>query len=192
MSEETPTPKRRGRPPATPPRIDVMERSSQTQFDQILEDVIKRREAEPFGHRSRPIALTDPHLVPHWINRDKYPDAIAIAKEKGWRGVRLEQVVDHDQLGDHGISPDGYVVRGERGNEILMCMPQEYVNRVAAAKVRESNKKIGDPFRQKQDVIEAYGQRNPDGAELVAQGDVHLGGRMKTTRERIAVVPAEE
>lgn len=185
----TTEPKRRGRPPQEPPRVDVIERSSQTDWDRLLDDIVRRREAEPFGHRSRPIALTNPELVPHWINRDKYPDAISIAKEKGWRGVRLSEVVDRDQLGDHGESPDGYVVRGERGNEILMCMPREYVERIQVAKVRESNKRIGDPFRARQDVIEAFGHSNPEGAELVAKGDVHLSGRVQTSREVIAVTP---
>lgn len=178
--------------PKTAPRVDVIERGSQTDWDTLLEDIIKKREQDPFGQKSHPIELTDPSLEPHWINRDKYPDAISMAKAKGWRGVTMSQIKDPDQLGEHGISPDGFVVRGERGNEILMCMPREYVRRVAMAKTRENLRRMGNPNATRSEVIEAYGRKNPDGAELVSTQDVQHVGRVRDSFERIAVTPEPE
>src|SRR5262245_44367286 len=112
MSDETtetaetrPEPKRKrgrpkaGRPPAVPPRVDVLERSSQTDWDLLLQSIVEKRVRDPFGSTSRAIELTDPNLEPHWINRDKYPDAIPQAKAKGWRGVTIGMIKDKDQLG---------------------------------------------------------------------------------------------
>lgn len=184
--------KRRGRPPSTPPRVDVLERSTQTDWDLLLEDIVKKRERDPFGATSRAIELTDPNLEPHWINRAKYPDAIPQAKAKGWRGVRLGMVKDKDQLGDYGESPDGFVVRGERGDELLMCMPREYVKRIAMAKTRENNRRMGNPNAARAEVVEAYGRVNPDGAEAIhRQGEVQHVGRVRDSREVIAVTPDE-
>ena len=178
-----------GRTPKDPVAVDVVERSSQTDWDALLEDIVKKRERDPFGGSVSQIKLRDPHLEPHWINRDKYPDAIPIAKGKGWRGVRLEEIVDKDQLGEYSQSPDGFVVRGERGNEILMCMPREYVKRIAMAKTRENNRRMGNPNAARAEVIEAYGRKNPDGAELIDKQEVRHVGRVKDSYERIAVTP---
>lgn len=180
------------RRPKTPPRVDVIERSVQTDWDKMLEDIIHKRERDPFGSPSKPIALTDPSLEPHWINRDKYPDAIPQAKEKGWRPVRLDQIRDVDQLGEYGTSPDGFVVRGERGNELLMCMPRDYVKRIAAAKERENNRRMGNPFAQRAEAIEAFSRSNPDGADMLARQDVTPTGGVKDSYERIQVTPEPE
>lgn len=184
---------RRGKPPIAPPRVDVIERATQTDWETLLAEIVRKREQDPFGAVSRPIDLTDPNLEPHWINRDKYPDAIPQAKAKGWRGVRLDQIKDTDQLGEYTISVDGFVVRGERGNEILMCMPKEYVKRIAFAKQRENNRRMGNPNATRSEVIEAYGRVNPDGAAIVdKQGDVHHVGRVIDKREVIAVDPTQQ
>lgn len=190
MADEKPT--RSARAPKTPPRVDVIERGSQTDWDLMLEDIIAKREADPFGATSRAIELTDPNLEPHWINRDKYPDAIPQAKEKGWRPVRMEQIKDKDQLGEHGESPDGFVCRGERGNEVLMCMPREYVKRVALAKTRENNRRMGNPHAQRAQAIEAFGRHNPDGAEMVSRNAFKPTGEVRDMYERIAVTPEPE
>ena len=182
----------RPKAPKKPPRVDVIERSSQTDWDLLLQDIVAKREKDPFGSRSRAIELTDPNLEPHWINRDKYPDAIPQAKEKGWRPVRLEQVKDIDQLGEHGESPDGYVVRGERGNEVLMCMPREYVERIAFAKQRENTRRMGNPNAQRAEAIEAFSRTNPEGAEMVNQRTIKPIGGVNDMYERIAVTPEPE
>lgn len=180
------------RAPKNPPRVDVLERSTQTDWDLLLQEIIERREREPFAMRSLPIVFTDPSLDGHWINRDKYPDAIAKAKQNGWRGATPAMVVDLDQLGAYGTSPDGYLVRGERGNELLMVMPKAYVHRVAMAKTAENNRRMGNPNLQRNDAIEAFGKGNPDAAELVAKGDVKQRVAVKDTYERIAVSPDPE
>jgi hypothetical protein len=190
MSEDTAT--RKGKAPTEPPRIDVIERSSQTDYDLLLEKIIQDRERDPFGSISKPIALTDPSLEPHWFNRAKYPDAIPQAKAKGWRGVTLDMIMDKDQLGDYGVSPDSFVVRGERGDELLMCMPKEYVKRIQMAKTYENNRRMGNPNAARSEALEAYGKNNPDGAEeIYKQGEVKHVGRVTTKVEKIQVRPEE-
>ena len=183
--------KRRGRPPTNVPRVEVLERDTQTEWDTLLEEIIARREREPFAMRSLPIQFKDPTLTGHWINRDKYPDAIVVAKQKGWRGVKVDMVKDLDQLGHYGQSPDGFVVRGERGNEILMCMPEEYVQRIAMAKTRVNDRNLRNPHAQRAEVIEAYGKEHSAGADLVHQQDVKHIGRVETTHEQILVTPPD-
>src|SRR5262245_37856528 len=156
--------RKRGRPPSKPPAIDVIERSVQTDWEKIVEEATRRREHDPFGATSQPIHLKDPRLVPHWFNKDKYPDAIVRHKRDGWRPVLMSDVVDTDELGEHSLSVDGFIVRGERGNEILMCMPEEYVKRIAMAKQRENIRRMGNPNATRAEVIEAYGKKNPDNA----------------------------
>lgn len=190
MSDEQPI-KKSERAPKTPPRVDVIERSTQTDWDLMLADIVAKRERDPFGARSRTIELTDPSLEPHWINRDKYPDAIPQAKEKGWRPVRLEQIKDRDQLGEYGESPDGFIVRGERGNELLMCMPREYVERIAVAKMRENNRRMGHPNAQRSEALEAFSKTNPEGAERISSQQFRPTGGVKDMYERIAVTPEE-
>ena len=185
MSDDKKSP----RAPKNLPRVDVIERSTQTDWDTMLADIIAKREQNPFGVSSRPIDLQDPNMGVHWINKDKYPDAIPQAKEKGWRPVRLEEIKDVDQLGEYGTSVDGYVVRGERGNEVLMKMPKEYIERVAMAKAHENNKRIGNPYAQRAEAIEAFGRHNPDAADMVAAGDFQPTGVVRSNLERIAVTP---
>ena len=184
--------KKSPRAPKNLPRVDVIERSSQTDWDTLLADIVAKRERDPFGSTARPIELTDPNLEPHWINKDKYPDAIPQAKDKGWRPVLVEQIKDLDQLGEYGTSVDGYVVRGERGNEVLMCMPKEYVERIAYAKQRENNRRMGNPYAQRSEAIEAFGRHNPDGADMVAGQVFQPTGGVKDSYERILVTPEKE
>lgn len=124
--------------PIAPPRIDVLERRLQN----------------PFGEPSTDIRLKDPSLIPHWVNTTLRADQFWRAKEFGWVGVRPEQVTDLTQIGYYTTSVDGYITRGQRGEEILMCMPNERFQRIQLAKARKNLADTRDFDKQKRQMLD--------------------------------------
>src|SRR5262245_34188460 len=102
-AEDTPT------TPAMRPRVTVRERRLQN----------------PFGSPSEEVALKDRTRVGRWFNGAIMTDKIWRAKRDGWQPVRPDELVDVDQVGGFATSPEGYVTRGERGQEVLMSMERD-------------------------------------------------------------------
>jgi len=138
--------------------------------------VLERRLQNPFGEPSAPIHLKDPALVPRWFNSAGRPDNIWRAKEQGWTGVVPGMIVDITQIGTYTTSPDGYVARGERAQEVLMAMPKDDFHQIQMAKTKENIRRMGHPNAQRQEAIQAYAKQNPDGAELVDRRGGPTGG----------------
>lgn len=133
---DAPTP-----PPAKKPRISVLERRLQN----------------PFGEPSSPVHLKEPGLIARWFNAAIISDKIWRAKQKGWDPVRPEDVVDLDQIGGYTKSPDGFIARGDRGQEVLMCMLKSDYDQIQIAKTKYNNRHMGNPNAQKRDIVEAAG-----------------------------------
>jgi len=100
--------------------------------------VLERRLQNPLGEPSAPVRLKDATLHPRWFNASSRPDNIWRAKELGWEGVRPEDIVDISQIGTHTLSPDGFVSRGERGQEVLMAMPKTIFDKIQWAKTKKN------------------------------------------------------
>lgn len=120
--------------------------------------VLERRLQNPFGEPSSPVHLKEPGLIARWFNAAIIADKIWRAKQKGWTPVRPEDVVDLDQIGGYTKSPDGFIARGDRGQEVLMCMPREDFDQIQMAKTRHNNRNMGNPNRQKAELLEAAGK----------------------------------
>lgn len=175
-----------------PPRVDVVDRSLQTDD---LEAIIRQRESHPFGSPSAPIGLTDASLFPRWFNSAKAPGAIYAAKQNGWRPVVTAMLVNRDQVGEFSESVEGAVTRGERGQEVLMCIPRPAYQRIMLAKTKENNRMMGNPNAQKQALVEALGAKDSEGADFLHKhgrmGGGPIGG-IHDSYERIAVEPSDE
>jgi hypothetical protein len=168
------------------PRIEVTERGSQTDLDVLLSDPrYKARLANPFNEPSAPIDLKDSNRECRWFNAAIATDKIWSAKRKGWDQVRPADVADLEQIGGYNVSPDGFITRGERGQEVLMSMPRQVRRAVQAAKTRQNIASMGNPNATKRDVVNAAGKQI--GSEAAEYLDRHIGpvGDVTDTIERV-------
>ena len=139
--------------PFTPDRISVLERRLQ----------------DPFGIPAAPVRLNDARLFPRWFNSSLKPDAIWVAKQNGWTGVTPGMVADLSQIGNFVTSPEGYIARGERAQEVLLCMPREHWNRLQLAKAKKNAELMRDTSKQSAQALEAAAQQmGGDAAERMA------------------------
>src|SRR6185369_3100349 len=119
------------------PRISVSERASETSMEVLLSDPRYRKRLENvFDEPSAPIDLKDSSKECRWFNAAKGTDHIWRSKRKGWDQVKPEEVRDLQQIGGYNVSPEGYITRGERGQEVLMSMPKQVRQAIQAAKTR--------------------------------------------------------
>lgn len=157
------------------PRITVTERGSQTDLDVLLSDPrYKARLDNPMGQPSAPIALKKEGWEARWFNAAIQTDHIWRNKRKGWDQVRPEDVVDLEQIGGYTTSPEGFITRGERGQEILMMMPKQVRDLIAAAKTEWNNRTMGRAGAVKDELTNAVGQTYGDEAAGYVQTHVNL------------------
>lgn len=172
---------------ARPKRVEVTERASQQALETLLSDPrYKARIDSPFGSASQPILLKDASRDCRWVNGAIQNDHIWRKKQGGWDQVRPQDVMDTDQIGGFNVSPEGYITRGERGQEILMSMPKVVIKAIMMAKTAENNR-IGRRDVQRQAAIESFGRNDPDAAELLSKQRFEV----KDSYERIQVTPDE-
>lgn len=114
--------------------------------------VLERRLQNPFGEGSPTVRLREPGWALHIFDTSR-PGRFHYAKrEKGWEPVRAEELDGAaEDLGFDVV--DGKVVRGERGKEVLMKMPQHMYDRIAMRKAEVTSAR-NSPARLKQDVLE--------------------------------------
>jgi hypothetical protein len=94
-------------------------------------------------------------------------------------------IIDMDQIGGHNISPAGYIVRGERGQEVLMCMPRDAFDQIQMAKTRKNNERMGRSNATKQEVVEAAANKYGDEAADFLNRHVGPVGGVTDSFERI-------
>lgn len=188
MADEV-TKKKRGRP-AKAVHVEVLERADQQSLETLLSDPrYKARLADPFGSPSAPINLKDSSRECRWFNAAIRNDHIWQKKRGGWDQVRLVDVVDPEELGGYKESAEGFIVRGERGDELLMSMPKVVVRAIALRKA-ELNKQLGKASNQRAATIEALGRTDDQGAEFLRTAARRFD--VKDSYERIAVTPEDE
>src|SRR6185369_13099561 len=164
------------------PRIEVTERNLQTGMDVLLSDPrYKARLNNPFNEPTAPIELKDDTRECRWFNAALASDHIWRNKRKGWDQVRPEDVADLEQIGGYSKSPEGFVVRGDRGQEFLMSMPKVIRRMVQIEKTRANNANMGNPNRMTSEVATAAGERLGDQAGEYIQKHIEV----KDSYERI-------
>lgn len=174
------------------PRIIVTERASQTTLDALLSDPrYKARLDNPFGQPSTPILLKDDTRECRWFNGAIQNDHIWRSKQRGWDQVRPVDVLDLEQIGGYDVSPAGFIVRGERGMEVLMSMPKQVRAAVGAAKIAHNLRHMGNPNAMKNDVVEAAGRAiGAEAAEYLHSHIAPVGG-VTDSYERIERIDPE-
>ena len=161
---ETPAPKRR-------PTIDILERRAQG--------------IGVHGTGSPRIDLKEPGWECRWFNSEVSPDHIWRAKnQKGWENVTPAELADPEQIGGFQTSADGFVVRGERGREVLLKMPLDYRKRIEAAKAKANIANM-DPHKQKSDVVNAAGAVLGDQTASLMDKQMSVIGSITTNKEVI-------
>jgi hypothetical protein len=168
------------------PRIAVTERGSQTGMNVLLSDPrYQARLQNPFNEPSAPIALKNGDLECRWFNAALATDHIWRSKRKGWDQVRPDDVLEIEQIGGYNVSPDGYITRGERGQEVLMSMPREVRAAVQLAKTRQNVANMGNPNRTKDDVVNAAGKQLGSEAADYLNSRIGPVGNVTDSYERV-------
>ena len=147
-------------------------------------EVLDRRLQSPFGSPSASVALTEPGWVCRWFNAALAADRIWKAKHEGWQGVLPAELADREQIGGFQVSPDGFVVRGDKGQELLMKLPADWQQRIATAKAEQNTRNMR-PGVMKREVAEAAGRAMGDEAGSFVDRNVQLVGTVTDSRERI-------
>src|SRR3990167_6808354 len=154
--------------PIPRPRIQVLERSIQN----------------PFGIPSTPIHLREPGLVCHWINTElKGGSQLHYATEAGYLKVRPEYLQDPETF-QFQVSPEGYVTRGARHQEILMYTTVEHATARAQAKNAANLTRMKNPTAGLGDAAARH--VGPEGAEFLDRHTRPIG-QVTTEREVIRV-----
>ncbi len=154
-------------------------------------DILERRlaaEGSAFARGKDPIHLEDPSLTARWFNSQISADRIWRARHhQGWHPVTPDMVADGEQLGGADTSPSGYVCRGDRHQELLMCAPKDRYDALQLKKAQESDRLMG--LRTKEDIAAAAEARQTGDGDLVRQhlvGDVVDGLERVTTTDELA------
>ena len=172
-----------GRPRKTPDVTDTPETTDAAKMDRVR--IFERRLQSPNSIQTAPIDLRDPSLVCRWINSAIGSDKVWRAKQQGWLPVRPEDLRDADQVGGFTKSPDGYVTRGDRGQEVLMSMPRVWRDKIAIAKAKENMKNMGDPKATKAEIVAAASDKLGDQAADYLDRKVGIVGNVRDDYERI-------
>lgn len=120
--------------------------------------VLDRRLASPFGAPSVAITLNTPGL---WAIRVANTSVRAgrvhdMTANKGWTFVEASELDGRpDELGFR--VQDGRLVRGERGEEVLMKMPQADFDAIVDAKARVNLRALGKKDETAQRVAQQFG-----------------------------------
>ena len=153
--------------------------------------VLERRLQNPFGEPSVEIRMKDPNVKPRWFNDDARPGQIHRAKELGWVPVDPDMVEDPDSIGFHTVTA-GQIVRGPRGQEVLMWMPLNEFNQIQLAKTEANYRAMRDFDRQKSDMLEAAAAKYGSEAADFLNDRVTAGSQVKDYHERIERLPETE
>lgn len=179
-----PRPRKNPDAPVESPRVTVIKRS----------DIIERRLQNPLGGSSQPIPcrLTDrkgkPLLEFYIADRTLRPDYLRyMIQDRGWEYATVEDIDGPPE--DFGFeNRDGRLVRGERGNEVLLKM--RAVDRAAVLKAQSDwNRRQALGVKEnKQTIVErASSELGDEGADFLHRNLREL--EITDTMERI---PADE
>jgi hypothetical protein len=147
-------------------------------------EVLQRRLQSPFGAPAVSITLREPGWEPRWFNAAIAADHIWRAKENGWMPVKPAELADPDQIGGFTTSPDGFVVRGEKGQELLMRLPTDWRKQIQAKKTEQNTRNMR-PGAMKREVAEAAGKKLGDQAGQFVNDNVRVVGDVRDSIERV-------
>lgn len=173
-------------------KTEKMEKAEKTENARPRVSVLDRRLNDPFGMPSIPIQFKDPSLLARWFNSAISTDKVWIAKQiQGWAAVTPDMVADIDQIGGYTVSATNTIVRGDRGQEHLLCMPKDAYDQIQWAKSRKNMEMMGNSARTKADVVNAAGAKYGDEAADFLNRHVGPVGNVVDSYERVERKPIE-
>jgi hypothetical protein len=124
---------------------------------------VRKRLGDPFKRPQRPIPMRDPDLTVRSVNAALRDGRIDELRDLGWEVVEPADLKGTPE--DHGYRvQDGRVVRGERGQTVLMKMHKDDYAAIQAAKARRNLADMGGK-RGKDKVLDEVARK------LGAEGD---------------------
>ena len=143
--------------------------------------VVERGLRNVFGLPSTEIELKDKRYVTHWCNTGIGGDQLGKYIDAGYLKVRPEYLADKDRVA-FTESPEGYVVRGIRGEEILMYTLKDVYRQRQMEKARRNQQGMRNVS---QEVVDAAGQQLGDEAASFLQQKGSVVGGVRDSYERI-------
>lgn len=134
-----------------------------------------------FSAPSRAIPLKDPTMRVRWFNRGISDDRFFVAEQqKGWLKVHVSDVASLDAISGYEQTPEGYITRGPRGQEMLYMIPIADYNAIQMAKAEANTRRLGSRKSRNaaaaEAVAAAYGPQAGDYVEQAGgQTDVWKG-----------------
>lgn len=125
----------------------------------------RRLAGNPFGGGTRAIPLKEPERW-HTFIANTYVDESAFLrmKENGWVPLTPDDLACAVEESGFRLSPDGYLVRGPQGQEMVFKMDREDYRLLADAKTQANLKGIGSASKIKADMAEAAASQMGDEA----------------------------
>ena len=145
--------------------------------------IIERGLKNVFGLPSTEIALKDRQFVTHWVNTGIGGDQLGKYLDAGYLKVRPEYLADPDRVA-FTVSPEGYVVRGNRGEELLMYTLKDAYHQRQLEKSRRNQAGMRSSATRNE-VVEAAGKQLGDEAADFLQRKGGVVGGVRDTFERI-------
>lgn len=116
----------------------------------------RRLAGNPFGGGSRAVPLKEPerwhtYVANTYVNESEF----LLMKERGWEPLTEDDLACPVSESGFRKSPDGYLVRGEMGREMVFKMDVEDYRLLEQAKTNANMKGIGSAKKIKSDMAEA-------------------------------------
>ena len=109
-----------------------------------------------FDQGSTTIPFKDPDMIGRWFNRAISADKFYKAEhQKGWIKVTIDDVANADAVSGYTITPERYITRGPRGEEMLYMISKEMWERIRWAKDAANKKRLGTRKQRAEVVAEA-------------------------------------
>lgn len=126
--------------------------------------VWERRMVNPGRESSRPVFLKDDTFVVRWVNTASEGRFHRAVYEQGWEPVEVKDLRDDPKLLGFNVT-DGYVRRGNQGQEVLVKIPRVVFNRIQRRKAELNNEHIRKTRQRLQEAISGrFGDQAADWA----------------------------
>ena len=147
--------------------------------------IVERRIKHPFGAPSVPVVLkSGGQFAIRIVNTTMRNGRLHEVLQKGWSYVTPDELVgDPMELGFR--VQDARLVRGEKGEEVLMKMPQEDFDAILQAKTRYNIKNLGKQQTLSEAANRAGVQFGDQAGETIANAKIEI----TDSRERVELEP---
>jgi hypothetical protein len=150
-----------------------------------LIDVLERSLQSPFGLPTAQIDLIESGFLCHWVNTElKGGDQLRYFLDAGYLKCRTDYL-KHPEFVTFTESPDGYVCRGSRCQEVLMYTTIEHAKQRTKRKQEENIRRMSNPNVSAQDAAQAASQHIGDEAAEYLSRHSRPVGTVTDSLERV-------